>query len=164
MIFLLPPALCLLPSAIAIKNKFMTRELTNLPKILRIGRKARQLVLDYALGASILGLIPIGGLLTLKSLIFMGLIAKMIWDLGVIWQFPLHRDALAIAGYVAGWIGGITMAFLAWLTFFAIGIYVPYIRSFAIAAALFTLIWIIGQATNHFYQVGRLEAYSEEIK
>jgi hypothetical protein len=142
----------------------MSLETTNLPQILRIGRKARALVLDYALGASILGLIPIGGLLTLKLLIFMVLIAKMIWDLGVIWQFPLHRDPLAIAGYVAGWIGGVTMALFAWLTFFAIGIYVPYIRSFAIAFALFTFIWIIGQATNHFYQVGRLEAYSEEIK
>jgi hypothetical protein len=142
----------------------MTVEPTNLPKILRSGRKARQLVLDYALGASILGLIPIGGLLTLQLMIFMVLIAKMIWDLGVIWQFPLHRDALAIVGYVAGWIGGAAMALLAWLTCFAIGIYVPYIQSFAIAVSLFTFIWIIGQATNHFYQVGRLEAYSEEIK
>jgi hypothetical protein len=142
----------------------MNLELINLPIILRNGRKARQLVLDYALGASILGLIPISGLLTLKFLIFMVLIVKMIWDLGVIWKFPLRQDPLAIAGYVAGWIGGIAMALLAWLTFFAIGIYVLYIRSFAIAASLFTFIWIIGQATNHFYQVGRLEEYSEEIK
>lgn len=142
----------------------MALETSNLPQILRSGRKARALVLDYALGASILGLIPLGSLLTLKLLIFMILIAKMIWDLGVIWQFPLHRDPLAIAGYVAGWIGGIAMAFLTWLTFFAFGIYIPYVYSFAIAAALFTFIWIIGQATNHFYQVGRLEAYSEEMR
>ncbi len=142
----------------------MSLEQEAFQKILQKGKRSRQLVLDYALGTSILGLIPIGGILTLKFLVAIALVLKMMWDLGAIWQFPDGQDGLAIAGYVAGWIGGVTMALMAWFTLFAIGIYVPYLKGFAVAAAFFTLVWIVGQATHHFYQVGRIEALSEEIK
>ncbi len=118
-------------------------------------KESRNLVLDYALGVSILGLIPISGLLTLKLLVAISLIVKMLWDIGVKWRFVKGQDILAIAGYLFSWLGAFAMAFMAWLSLLGIGLFVPYISSFRVAAALFTLTWMLGQSTNQFYAIGR---------
>ena len=118
-------------------------------------RESRNLAFDYALGVSILGLIPISGLLTLKLLIAIGLIAKMGWDIGNKWQFAKGQDILAIAGHLFGLLGALAMAFMAWLTLLVIGLFIPYVSSFKMAAALFTLTWMLGQTTNQFYASGR---------
>lgn len=118
-------------------------------------RESRNLVLDYALGISILGLIPIDGLLTVKLLAAIGLLAKMLWDIGVKWKFAKGQDILALAGFLFGFLGALAMAFMAWLTLLAIGLFIPYVSSFRIAATLFTLTWVLGQNTNQFYASGR---------
>lgn len=126
-----------------------------IPKnLVRQEHLVRDLILDYALGASILGLIPIPGLFTVKLLLAAGLILKMIWDIGKLWGFRKGQDFLAIAGSFFGGLGALAMAFTAWLTMFGVGLFVPYIKSFALAAALFTLTWSIGQATKQFYSSG----------
>jgi uncharacterized protein (DUF697 family) len=126
-----------------------------IPKnLVRQEHLVRDLILDYALGASILGLIPIRGLFTVKLLVAAGLILKMIWDIGKLWGFRKGQDFLAIAGSFFGGLGALAMAFTAWLTMFGIGLFVPYIKSFALAAALFALTWSIGQATKQFYSSG----------
>ncbi len=117
-------------------------------------RESRNLALDYALGVSILGLIPISGLLTLKLLLAIGLIFKMSWDIGAKWNFVKGQDILAIAGHLFGLVGAFAMAFMAWLTFLIMGLFVPYVGSFKIAAALFTLTWMLGQTINQFYASG----------
>ena len=62
------------------------------PNFVRQERESRNLALDYALGVSILGLIPISGLLTLKLVVTTGLIAKMISTLlANVLQIILHR-------------------------------------------------------------------------
>jgi len=121
----------------------------------RTEREVRALVLDYALGVSILGLIPIPGLLTLKLLIAAGLILKMSRDVRAKWGFLKGQDMLAIAGNLFGGLGAFAMAFMAWVTMFCIGLFVPYVGSFALAASLFTLTWGLGQATSQFYASGR---------
>lgn len=126
-----------------------------IPNYARQERETRNLALDYALGASILGLIPIAGLLTLKLVVAIGLLVKMSWDLGAKWKFAKGQDILAIAGYLFGLLGALAMAFMAWLTLLAIGLFVPYAGSFKMAAALFTLTWMVGQITNQFYASGR---------
>lgn len=126
-----------------------------IPNYLRQEKQTRNLALDYALGVSILGLIPISDLLTPKLLVALGLILKMIWDLGSKWKFARGQDILAIAGYVFGLLGALAMAFMAWLTLLAVGLYVPYMSSFKLAAALFTVTWIVGQSTNQFFASGQ---------
>jgi hypothetical protein len=121
---------------------------------LRQERESRNLVLDYALGISLLGLIPVSGFLTLKLILAIGLILKMSWDLGVKWKFVKGQDILAIVGYLFGLLGAFAMAFMAWLTLLTIGLFVPYVGSFKIAAALFTLTWMLGQTINQFYASG----------
>lgn len=117
-------------------------------------RRVRNLILDYALGTSILGLIPIPRLFTLKILLALGLIIKMIWDIGKQWRWRKGQDLLAIAGGFFGILGAFAMAFTAWLTFFGLGIFVPYLKGLAVAAALFMLPWGMGQAVNQFYASG----------
>lgn len=126
-----------------------------IPNYVRQEKQTRNLALDYALGVSILGLIPISDLLTLKLLVALGLLLKMLWDLGAKWKFARGQDILAIAGYVFGLLGALAMAFMAWLTMLAVGLYVPYVSSFKLAAALFTLTWIVGQSTNQFFASGQ---------
>ena len=55
--------------------------------LIRRERQVRDLILDYALGIAILGLIPIPRLFTLKLLLASGLIVKMIWDIGRLWRW-----------------------------------------------------------------------------
>lgn len=127
-------------------------------------RSSRALAFDYALGISILGLIPISGLLTVKLLLAVGLLVKMLWDIGVKWQFAKGQDLLALAGYLFGFLGALAMGFMAWLTLFAIGLFVPYVSSFRIAASLFTLTWVLGQNTNQFYASGRQKNHQEVLE
>ncbi|WP_036484100.1 hypothetical protein [Myxosarcina sp. GI1] len=129
-----------------------------IPNYLRREKQTRNLALDYALGISILGLIPISDLLTPKLLVALGLLLKMLWDLGAKWKFAGGQDILAIAGYIFGLLGALAMAFMAWLTLVAVGLYVPYVSSFKLAAALFTLTWIVGQSTNQFYASSQIRS------
>jgi len=121
---------------------------------IRQERRVRSLILDYALGISILGLIPIPRLFTLKLLLALGFIIKMIWDIGKMWQWRKGQDFLAIAGVFFGTLGALAMAFTAWLTFIGLGVFVPYLKGLALSAAFFTLPWALGQAVNQFYANG----------
>jgi uncharacterized protein (DUF697 family) len=118
-------------------------------------RRVRNLILDYALGVSLLGLIPITEFLTFKLVIAAAIQVKMMWDVGKLWQFPKGQDILAVLGNFFGALGALALALMAWFTFFAMGLFVPYLGSFAIAAALFTFTWMLGQATHQFYANGR---------
>lgn len=108
--------------------------------------KIRGMIFDYALGNAILGLIPIPRLYTLKFLVAAVFIIKMLRDLRAKRGFPKGLDVLAIAGYIFSCIGAFAIALMAWLTMIAIGVFVPYAKGFAMAAALFTLTWALGQA------------------
>lgn len=121
---------------------------------IRQERRARSLIFDYALGISILGLIPIPRSFTLKLLLALGLIIKMIWDIGKLWRWRKGQDLLAIAGVFFGMLGALAMAFTAWITFIGLGVFVPYLKGLAIAASLFTVTWAIGQAVNQFFDSG----------
>ena len=125
------------------------------PKVPSQGRRLRNLILDYALGASILGLMPIPRFFTLKLLLTFGLILKMSWDIGNLWRFRKGQDVLARAGVFFGSLGALAMAFMAWLTFWGLGVFVPYLQGLALAAALFTLCWGVGQVVNQFYASGQ---------
>ncbi len=127
---------------------------TRSSSLAHLGRDIRNLILDYALGVALLGLIPLDGLLTLKLLVAALINIKMMWDIGARWGFPKGQDILAIAGNLFGALGAFALSVLSWLTFFSLGLFFPYIGSLAIAAALFTITWMLGQATHQFYASG----------
>ena len=120
-----------------------------------IGREGevRRLIFDYALGAAIVGLVPLrgGGSLEIKFLVVLGLILKMIWDIRNLWGRPQGQDLLAIVGNLFGFMAAVVGGFLAWGTLVGLGVVVPYAGAFARAAGFATATWIAGQSTNQFY-------------
>ena len=120
-----------------------------------IGREGevRRLIFDYAMGAAIVGLIPLngGGSLELKLLVVLGLILKMILDIRRLWGKPRGQDLFAVIGNIFGFMGAVVGGFLAWVTLIALGVVVPYAGAFAKAAGFATATWIAGQSTNQFY-------------
>lgn len=118
-------------------------------------REVRDLILDYAIAAALIGLIPLPVPLTIKLLITNILELKMMRDVGSKYGYPKGQDLLAIAGNIFGGIGAYAIALMAWVTVFCIGLFFPVIGSFAISASLFTLTWALGQVTLQFYASGR---------
>lgn len=124
------------------------------PFLIKRHQKIRNLILDYAVGAALIGLNPIRGTLTLTLLVVGILILKMIRDIGYSWRYTKGQDPLAIAGNLFGFLGAFALAFMAWVTLFCVGLFMPLFSGFAICAALFTLTWTLGQVTNQFYASG----------
>ncbi len=122
-------------------------------RIVEHSHRARELVLDYAIGAAIIGLIPlsISHLWVWQILAIALLLIKMMRDVGDYWGFPKGRDMFSVIGNLFGGMGALGITLMAWLTLFLIGLLIPVIRSLALAAAFFTLTWTLGQVTNQFY-------------
>ena len=120
-----------------------------------VGRegKVRRLIFDYALGAAIVGLIPIngGGSLEVKLLAVLALILKMSWDIRNLWGKPRGQDLLALIGRGFGFLGAVLAGFLAWSTMIGLGTVIPYMGAFGKAAAFATATWTVGQSTNQYY-------------
>lgn len=118
-------------------------------------RRVRNLVLDYALGAAVIGLIPVPGLLIIQIITLVFLMIKMRRNIGALWGFPKGHDILAFVGTWFGSLGALAIALMAWLTLLGIGVFVPFVDSLARAAAFATLVWAQGQVTNQFYNSSR---------
>jgi hypothetical protein len=129
--------------------------ITTPPFLLKRYNQIRNLILDYAVGAAIIGLNPFRGTLIITFLIVIVLILRMRWDIGRKWGYSKGQDALAIAGNLFGTLGAFALAFMAWVSVFCFGLLVPVFSGLAISAAFFTLTWTIGQVTHQFYASGR---------
>lgn len=121
------------------------------------GKRARNLSFDYALANGLIALLPIPGYYSLRLFLVLFLLAKMLRDIGKIWGFTRGQDPLAIAGNIFGAIGAMVTASVVWVTMLAIGIWIPYVDSLKGFGGLFTLTWMLGQSTNHYYANGALK-------
>lgn len=123
-------------------------------------RRARDLILDYALGAAIIALIPIAmpGFWLMQILALTILLVKMRRDIAALWGFPKGHGFLAFAGSWFGSLGALAIALMAGLTLLGIGAFVPLVEGLALAAAFATLTWALGQVTNQFhFSSGRMD-------
>ena len=137
--------------------------------IIEIGQRVRNSILDYALGAAILGLIPVYGrwipeirltLLTLLNL-------KMTFNIGRFWGYHKGQGNLAIAGCILGIIGSFALAIMAWIVVFAIGLFTPFVDSLARPIGYSVLTWNIGRAMSRYYyspQTLDIEALQKAIE
>ena len=114
------------------------------------------MVMNYALGVAIIGLNPFQNLLTPTLCIAAAIILKMMWDISRKWGFSGGNNLLAIASFLFSLLGALTMGFMALLTLIFAGAFFPVINRFALSAALMTLTWIAGVATNQFFLNGYL--------
>ena len=122
--------------------------------ILKINHKVRGLILDYALAAAILGLIPsygskwIGGL----NVLALGLLnLKMIRDIRVRWGNPKRQDTFAILTSLLSVVGAFALAIMARLIFSTVGLFIPLIVVWNGAVGHAVLTWSLGQTANQFY-------------
>lgn len=134
-------------------SAMLNSALAGINSLVRREGEVRRLIFDYALGAAIVGLIPItgGGSLEVKLLVVLGLILKMIWDIRALWGKPRGQDVLAVIGNIFGFLGAVVGGFLAWATMIGLGVIIPFVGAFAKAAGFATATWIVGQSTNQFY-------------
>lgn len=129
-----------------------------------IGRagEVRRMIFDYAMGAAIVGLIPLngGGTLEIKLVIVLALILKMTWDISKQWGKPRGQGPLVILGSVLGLIWAGIAGLLVWGIVIGLSVVVPYAGAFAKAAGFATATWIVGQAVNEFYTSSKRPDFS----
>lgn len=125
-------------------------------------RTAYDLVLDYATGAAIIGLNPFPSLLWLTLLIVFILLVKLRLDIGTLWSMQRRRGVWAITDILFGLVGALSVAFMAWLTLIIISAFVPLVHRFAISAAVFMLVWMVGLAINNSYLRAASRVQTEE--
>ncbi len=114
-------------------------------------RTVRNLVMDYALGGAILGLNPFQNLLTLTLVIAAVLLFKMVRDIRAQWGFLVKPGGLTMIGNILSFIGALGASLMAWGSLIVLSFLVPVVNRLAIAAALFTLFWLVGMGTNQYY-------------
>ena len=121
--------------------------------IIRIGQRVRNSILDYALGAAILGLIPLhGGWLPWIRLTLLAILnLKMIINVGHFWGHHKGQGNLAIIGCILAIVGSFALATMTWLAIFTIGLFIPLVDSLARAVAYGVLTWNIGLAVSRYY-------------
>ncbi len=118
----------------------------------------QSMIVNYALGVGIIGLIPSIPTITLGIAIALNL--KMLWDIGRKWRFSRGNSIVAIAGYAFNLLGALAMGVMAWLTLTFSGAFFPVLSRFAWTAAFMTFTWIVGSATNQFLLQGYLRRYA----
>lgn len=121
--------------------------------IIRIGQQVRGTILDYTLGAAILGLIPVYGrwipAIRLSLLALLNL--RMVVTIGRFWGHHKGQGSWIILRGLLGLLGSFLLAILAWLIVFAIGLLIPYVDGLARAIAYGVLTWNIGSTTSQYY-------------
>ncbi|RZM82935.1 hypothetical protein [Leptolyngbya iicbica] len=120
-----------------------------------IGREGeiRRMIFDYAMGAAIVGLVPLtgGGTLEIKLVIVLALILKMTWDIRQRWGQPQGQGMLVTMGSAFGILWAGVAGLIVWGIMIGLGVVVPYADAFAKAAGFATATWLVGQAVNQFY-------------
>ena len=121
--------------------------------IIAIGRRVRSCILDYALGAAILGLIPVYGrwIPEIRITLLVILHLKMTIDIGRFWGYHRKQGVLATVGCILSIIGSLALAIMVWSIVLAIGLLIPLIDSLARAAAYGVLTWSIGRSVSQYF-------------
>ncbi len=117
----------------------------------KVNFKVRNLILDYALGAAIIALLPIPQIGVLQAIALVILNIFLVRGVARLWHFQKGGDFLARVGILFGIAGSILLGFLVWIFMVALGAVIPMIGALASGAAAFCYFWGIGQTVHHFY-------------
>ncbi|BAZ37011.1 hypothetical protein NIES4101_29320 [Calothrix sp. NIES-4101] len=119
----------------------------------KVNFKVRNLILDYALGAAMIALLPIPKIGLLQAITLVVLNLFLVRDIARLWHFRKGGDLLAKVGILFGIAGSILMGFLTWLCLFIVALLVgePRLMILAPGVVAFSCFWGIGQAVHHFY-------------
>jgi hypothetical protein len=116
-----------------------------------INRKARNLILDGALGAAIAVLLPIPHIGWLKAIVLVVLNVVLVRGIVRLWRPQRGGDALAKVGLLFGFASALVLSLVAWLAMVGVGVLAPMVGALAPGVAMFTYVWVVGQTVNHYY-------------
>lgn len=121
--------------------------------IMAIAQRVSRATLDYALGAAILGVVPLYGrwipLIRLTLLTLINL--KMIKDIGRFWGYHRGQGWGEIISCGLGIIASIALGLMVWLAMLLLGLLIPYIDILARAIAYGILTYNIGRTMSRYY-------------
>jgi len=118
-----------------------------------LNRRARGLILDFALGAAIIALLPIPYSILLKIILLPVLMVLMVKRILRLWQ-GYKPDAVAKLSLLVSLAGAVMLGLLGWLGGIALSVRSPWLTGLAPGFAFFALFWGVGQAVNHCYLSG----------
>lgn len=118
-----------------------------------IDSQVRASIVDYALGAIIIGLIPLYGSWTteLRIIALIILNLKMALNIGRFWGYHLGQGIIEVIGLFLGITGAFALGVFSWVIIFTLGLFVPLIDSLARGAAYGTFTWSMGITISKFY-------------
>lgn len=123
------------------------------PSPTTLNRQTRGVILDFALGAAIVALLPIPYSIFLKIILLPVLMVLLVKRILRLWQ-GYKPDVVAKLSLFVGLAGGMLLGVLAWLGGVVLGIAVPWLAGLAPGFAAFAFFWGAGQAINHYYLSG----------
>lgn len=118
-----------------------------------IDNRVRASILDYALGAIIIGLIPFyGRWITELRIVALGILnLKMAWNIGRFWGYHPGQGIIEIISLLLGIIGAFALGIFSWILVFTLGLFVPLADSLARAAAYGAFTWSMGITVSKYY-------------
>ena len=121
--------------------------------IIKIGQRVRNSIFDYALGAAILGLIPVYGrwIPEIRVTLLVLLNLKMIVNIGGFWGYHKGQGNLVIVNCILAIFGSFALGILAWLAVFIAGLFIPFLDSMARAVGYSIFTWSVGKAVSQYY-------------
>ena len=118
-----------------------------------IERRVRSMIVDFALGALILGVIPIYGtwvpIVRVSCLILVNLI--MVWRVGRFWGHYKSHFVMTNITLILAIFRSLILAVLIWVVIVLLGLFVPFADSLARAIAYGFLTMSIGNSLSHYY-------------
>jgi len=117
----------------------------------KVNFQARNLILDYSLGAAIVALLPLPGVDWLKAIALLCLNLFLAIGIARLWKLKQGGDLFARIGILFGIAGAIGMGILGWLLLVIGGVMLPMLGSLAPGMAAFSYFWGFGQTVHHFY-------------
>jgi len=118
-----------------------------------IERKVRSMIVDYALGALILGVIPIYGLWvpTVRIIVLIFINLKMVLAVGRFWGHHKGHFVTTNLTLILAILKSFFLAIFLWAGVVIIGLFIPFADSLARAFAYGFLTMSIGNALSHYY-------------
>lgn len=125
----------------------------------KVNVKVRNLILDYALGAAIVALLPIPKIGLLQAIALVVLNVFLIRGIASLWNFQTGSDLLARVGVLFGIAGAILSGFLAWLCVIILAALMgaSWLLVLAPGVIAFCYFWGIGQTVHYFYLSNEVE-------
>jgi hypothetical protein len=125
-----------------------------------LNRKVRGVILDFALGAAIVALLPIPYSIFLKIIALPVLMVLMVKRVLRLWQ-GYKPDSVAKLSLLVSLAGALLLGIVGWFGGIVLGTVVPWLSELGPGFAFFALFWGVGQALNHCYLSGLPEVTTE---